>query len=482
MIVRDLKKFIRSNQTLAHTINYLINSFARKGLRLISIPVFTYLLTPSDYGIINIFSANVELAAVLLTLNGSVGVGRYFFEKGQSDFNSLLFTSMVFSFSLLTVFGLILTWQSSYFAELLDLPRPTIKYIVPAAVLIVISNYVLAVFRAAGRSKEIRNYSIKKTYFQFFVSVIIILSLSKDLYYGRIWSTVLAAGVFGGIGLIKLKSYIRPKLRIKHLIYLLSYSLPLLPAYLGTLVLSYFDRLMLNSMVSEESAGLYSFAYNIGGLQYMVSNAVMNAWVPKYYKQMNAGAFSIVDRDGVRFFKIIGLATFILVAFGQYIGVILGSSSFHDGLELIPIVIIGQFFMTFSVFYKNSISFSKKTIFSTIAILFGASVNVYLNYIFIPKYGMVAAAWTTFLAYFVQGFLMMILVRRYLKVHSLSPRLILPSLSLVLVASFLVGSFYYLQLNIFLDIILKITVLILMCWLFFREKVEGIIIKIFKSK
>ena len=171
MIVRDLKKFIRSNQTLAHTINYLINSFARKGLRLISIPVFTYLLTPSDYGIINIFSANVELAAVLLTLNGSVGVGRYFFEKGQSDFNSLLFTSMVFSFSLLTVFGLILTWQSSYFAELLDLPRPTIKYIVPAAVLIVISNYVLAVFRAAGRSKEIRNYSIKKTYFQFFVSM-----------------------------------------------------------------------------------------------------------------------------------------------------------------------------------------------------------------------------------------------------------------------------------------------------------------------
>ena len=162
----ELKLYIKANETLGHTINYLINSFSRKGLRLISIPVFTYLLTPADYGIINIFSANVELAAVVLTLNGSVGVGRYYFEEGQSDFNSLLFTSMVFAFGFLALFGLIFVWRANSIAELIDLPSGTVKYIVPAAMLIVISNYMLAVLRASGRSRELRNFSIQKTYFQ----------------------------------------------------------------------------------------------------------------------------------------------------------------------------------------------------------------------------------------------------------------------------------------------------------------------------
>ena len=90
---------MEKNVTFDHAVNYLINSFARKGIRLISIPVLTYLLTPADYGIINVFSANVELAAILLTLNANVGVGRYYFEKGKDDFGSLLFVSMLISFS-----------------------------------------------------------------------------------------------------------------------------------------------------------------------------------------------------------------------------------------------------------------------------------------------------------------------------------------------------------------------------------------------
>ncbi|MCR9155239.1 MAG: polysaccharide biosynthesis C-terminal domain-containing protein [Bacteroidetes bacterium] len=476
----DIRKYVAANETLGHTINYLINSFARKGLRLISIPVFTYLLTPADYGVLNIFTANVELAAILFTLNGTVGVGRYYFEEGKQDFNTLLFTSMVFSFSLLAIFGIVLSWQGNFFAELIDLPEGTIKYIVPAAVLIVMSNYLLAVFRAAGRSREIRNFGIQKTYVQFILSVLIMLLLSSEIYYGRIWSFTLAALIFGGIALRKLWMYIEPKFQAKHLIYLFSYSLPLLPAYLGTLVLSYFDRMMLNSMVSEESAGLYSFAYNIAGLQYMVSNAVMNAWVPKYYKQMNTGNYKALDQQGVRLFKIIGLATLALVAFGQYIGIVLGSKSFHEALSIIPVVIMGQFFMTFSVLYKNSISFSKKTILSTIAILSSAILNIGLNYILIPKYGMIAAAWTTFAAYGMQAFIMMFVVRKFLKVHSLAPKMVLPSVAYVVLTAAVLGGFYFLNLSYILDILFKTLVLIGISTILFKHKVYSIL-KQFKS-
>lgn len=436
-------------------------------------PVFTYLLSPADYGIINIFTANVELAAVLLSLNGGTGIGRYYFELEKTDYKSLLFSSLVFSFSLLLIFGIVLSWSSRFFADFLDLPEGVVHYIVPSAVLILMSKYLLGVFRASGQSKEIRNFGILKTYVQFILTVGIILLLESDLYFGKIYSGVFASAVFGGYALFKLRSYIRMEFDFKKLSYLLSYALPLLPAFLGTLLLSYFDRIMLNSMVSQKSAGLYSFAYNIAGLQYMVSSAIMNGWVPKYYKQMNEKNFDVLDKQGVQLFKIIGLATLGLVAFGQYIGMVLGSKSYHEGLNIVPVVIVGQFFMTMAVIYKYSISYSKKTILSTIAILISAGLNVGLNYIFIPRYGMVAASWTTLVSYFTQAVFTIILVRKLLKVHSLEPKKIVPTIFYIVIGSLVLGGFYYLELGYFLDILFRTLLVLLVGALLFRYEINS---------
>jgi O-antigen/teichoic acid export membrane protein len=470
-----LKKSVLQNETFAHSLNYLTNSFARKGLTLISIPIFTYLLSPADYGILNVFSANVELAAILFTLNGSVGVGRYYFEKDTIDFESLLFTSLIFSFLGLLIFGFLTSWQSAWLSGIIDLPVDIIKFIVPAAVLIVLSNYMLSVFRAAGKSKVIRNFGIQKTYVEFVLSVSIMLLLSNDIFLGRIWSSVAASVIFGSIAIWKLSYYMKPRFEPRHLVYLLSYSLPLLPAYLGALVLSYFDRMMLNNMVSEESAGLYSFAYNIAGLQYMISNALMNAWVPRYYKQMNSANFEELDKQGVRIFKIISIATVGLMAFGQYLGMVLGSSAYYDGLVIVPIIVLGQFFVTFSVFYKNSISFSKKTIYSTIAILISALVNISLNYLFIPQFGMVAAAWTTLAAYVIQGLLMMILVRTFLSVHSMKPTLLLPTVGFTVLTGGVLWIVNMFEFSIFLSILIKSIVLIIVSYMLFKTKSLSII-------
>ena len=89
---------------LKHTWNYLSSQIATQGLAFISIPIFTRLLTPSEYGILNIFTSYTEMFVSLLTFNIYIGIGRYFFEKDKEDFNSFFTTALILSISVLTVF------------------------------------------------------------------------------------------------------------------------------------------------------------------------------------------------------------------------------------------------------------------------------------------------------------------------------------------------------------------------------------------
>lgn len=214
-IIKKSKKLLQKTglgDTLSHSLNYLIKSIATRGISIISIPIFTYLLTPDDYGILNIFTAYVSIAAIVLTFNTQVGIGRYYFEK-QDDFGNLLFMSIILPLGLLFFFFILSVLFSQSIAGWLELPEKTIYFIVPSAIAIVLSNYVLQVFRARKESAKIRNYSIQRTYFSFFLAVILVYLFQKDRYMGRLWADVGVLIVFAFITFKMIGPFIRFQLK-----------------------------------------------------------------------------------------------------------------------------------------------------------------------------------------------------------------------------------------------------------------------------
>lgn len=67
-------------QTLKHSFNYLLGSTLTKAIGLISIPIFTRLLTTTDYGILAVVNSYVGMCGILFSLNSHTSVGRYYFE------------------------------------------------------------------------------------------------------------------------------------------------------------------------------------------------------------------------------------------------------------------------------------------------------------------------------------------------------------------------------------------------------------------
>lgn len=83
---------------------------------------------------------------------------------------------------------------------------------------------------------------------------------------------------------------------------------------------------------------------------------------------------------------------------GPEIVKLLASSKYWEGIGIIPPVVLANYIIFAYTLYVNIEHFYKKTPYITLNTVIAAGLNLILNYIFIPRYGYMAAAYTTLVA------------------------------------------------------------------------------------
>lgn len=272
-------------ETLSHSKNYFISNIAAKGIGIISLPVITRLLLPSDYGIINVFNSYNGIFVSVLTLNCYVALGRYYYEE-QDDLKEFFGTSIIFIFSLLSLFFILFVIFRDKISSLLSLPSNIIIFCVPSVLFYVFGSWYEQIYVPQRKSKQIAIRNVISSYGGFALVVVLILLLTKDKYLGPIYASTVTGVLFTIYYFNVLKQYIKFSFSINALKYMLAYSLPLLPYTIGSVVLSQIDRIVINKYCGPTDVGLYSFAYNIGTLLTLVLSSLHLAWAPVYFKLM----------------------------------------------------------------------------------------------------------------------------------------------------------------------------------------------------
>jgi len=385
-------------ETLAHSKNYFSASFANEGLKFLSIPVLTYLLSTSDYGILNIFGAWVSILAVLAVFNLNGAISRYYYEFSE-DFGQFLGYSLLLASAAFGVTSFFILLFHEKVATWLELPDMVIFFLVPAILFQIIEISFRQVYQPIKDSKRIRKYSIGNVYITFALTVILILLRDDTKYIGRLQAMVFVSGIYAIFKIRDIIRYTKIGFNKKYFSYIAKFSLPNIPYLLSGTLLSQFDRIIINHHLGTSEAGLYCFAYNIGMLQLMVSNAIHNAWTPKYYEYMHAGKVPNIVKDASFYSRLMAFAACGLVMFGAELGTLLSSKSYHASLYLIPWVVIGHFFVGISPFNKNAIIHAKRTYITATLTLTAGVIKLLLNLWLIPIYGSIAAAYTTLFSY-----------------------------------------------------------------------------------
>lgn len=187
---------------------------------------------------------------------------------------------------------------------------------------------------------------------------------------------------------------------------LIKYGSPFLIIGLAGMVNEVLDRQMIQSLVpgsvDEKYAqvGIYSACYKLAIFMNLAVQAFRMAAEPFFFSKMKDADAKEIYAKSFHYFSIFTLGVFLFVmAFLPWLKYLI-SPTYHSGLNIVPVLLLAYFFL--GVYYNLSVWYkvSDRPMMGTYITLFGAAVTMGFNWIFIPRYGIMAAAVATLACYF----------------------------------------------------------------------------------
>lgn len=397
------------SRALKSGIWYTASNFLIKGIAFLTTPIFTRLLTRTEFGLYNNYVSWLAIVTILVTLNldSTLISARYDFERKFDEYIfSVLFLSTlstvawllvvnIFSEAFVSLLGMDLVYINAMLVYLLFLPAVTLFQARERYLFEFKKTVATSLFIAIGTA---------------FFSVLLVVNMQNKLT-GRIVGSIVPTVL---LGIVLYTYFIKKGKRIvsSYWKYALPVSLPFIPHLLSLTLLNSTDRVMITRWCGAEDNAIYSLAYTCGSMVTMLMASMNSAYAPWLGEKLNAGKHDEIRKFSKKY--IIGFAFLAtgIMAFAPEVLYILGGKSYQEAKFVMAPIAMGCVCQFIYTMFVNVEQFKKKTVGMAIASVTAALVNLVLNYIFIPKVGYLAAAYTTLVGYMVLLGIHMFLVYR----------------------------------------------------------------------
>jgi len=191
-------------------------------------------------------------------------------------------------------------------------------------------------------------------------------------------------------------------------------SLPMMITTVMSFIVTQTDILMLGSMSTTETVGIYAVAMKLALLTSFILASVNIVLAPKIselYYSNKPDELKIVVQKTTKFIALLSLpVVVVLIVFGKSILSLFGTE-FITGYMALIFLLIGQIFSVFSgpaEFFLNMTGHQKELNIITIVC---AILNIVLNYFFIPTYGIEGAAFASMISLIVMKIVALIYIK-----------------------------------------------------------------------
>lgn len=178
-------------------------------------------------------------------------------------------------------------------------------------------------------------------------------------------------------------------------------SWPMIFASAFALIYARIDQVMIKNMIDTSSVGIYDAAVRVSEAWYFVPGIIISSLFPAI---VNSRERKDIYRERLKKLLILLVSLSVIVAlavsiFAPFIIKILYGSEFMDSVNILKIYIWSGVWFSIGMLvtsYLVAENFRKILFFSS---FLGMSINVVLNLIFIPRFGIIGSAWATFISY-----------------------------------------------------------------------------------
>lgn len=419
--MNDKKKLMKAGSL------YFVGNIFDKAISFITIPIFTRMLSVSEYGVTNTYLSWVSILSVIITLSlgNSIRTAVIDYPREKNEYMSSIFILGSISALILTTLLCILTNLSG--------SNISLKLVLFCC----INAYANSILSAVQLRYMMDVKYLQRTLLQslpniliILLSIVFILNLEGDRYLGRIYSYVLINSIIAVLYVV----YYLMKGKVlyceKYWRYSLSFSIPIIFHSLSTVILSQVDRTMLTWLRGAAETGRYSLAYQFGMIPLVITTTLENIWIPWFTLKMGENDKNSINKMVKPYIGSVSGICILVMLITPEVLINMTTKDYYSARYMIVPVIIATYLMFLTSISLDLEYYLKKTKGIAINTIVAAIINIILNFVFIPIYGGVAAAYSTTISYAV-SFVIHYVVARKLDKKLFHVKIYLPWIILV---------------------------------------------------
>ena len=187
----------------------------------------------------------------------------------------------------------------------------------------------------------------------------------------------------------------------------LAYSLGVVPMAGAAWLAGQADAIFVAELSTLTQSGIYSVAFDIGRFINLLVLSVFLAYTPMVYRMLKEGApRSIVRIEQFQAFLIhftVGTAFFLSAFAPELFTLLVQHGEYHAGISVVPVIAAAFVLSAVRKLHAVLLYYHKATLLLSIGGILQAAVSVGMNFLLIPRYGAVAAAWAKLIGFAVAG-------------------------------------------------------------------------------
>lgn len=404
------------------TAIYGVSSILGRFLNWLLVPLYTYVFAPQEYGVVTNLMSYVAILLVLLTYGMETGFFR--FANKEKDSSLTFSTGFISLFSSTCFFLLLIVLFLNPLSRFLNVEGNS-EYIILLALTIgfdAITALPFAKLRMENKAFRYAGLKLINIFSNLGINLFFLVLcpwLQKHfpgIPVETIWNAEIGIGyifyAFCFSAILNFILLLPDILRVKHsfnwalLKEILAYSWPILIVSICGMININLDKMLMPELIPDDKdplfqTGIYGANYKLAVIMTLFIQAFRYAFEPFFFSQSNEENSKQVYADVLKYFTIFGMFIFLGVMFYLDIVKLFIGSNYHEGIRIVPFVLMGNFF--FGVFFSLSLWYklSDKTFYGAIIAVIGSVITIVLNIILVPIIGYMGAAYAVLACFFI---------------------------------------------------------------------------------
>ncbi len=399
-LIAKLKKM---PQGVKASIAFFFANAVHSGISYLVTPVYTRLLTTEEFGQTSVYMTWLAVFGNIAMFCLSAGVFNngmidYPDKRDEYSFSMLILSNLItlcFAGVLLCLYPIVGTW--------LRIEKPLLILMCVTFLFQPAYSFWVSRQRYELKYKTTAAWSVAVSVLSPLTAVTCIFLFPQHRLYARIFGAEVSLIVVYILFYIYLAYKGRFHLETKYWKAVLLFNLPLIPHYLSGYLLNSSDKLMISYLVGDSATAYYSVAYSVAAVVGIVWSAVNSSLIPYTYEKCRQKKHNDIAKVTLPILTAFAGICVLMIMMAPEVVAIMATADYTEAIYAIPPIVGGVFFQMHYFIYANVVYYYKRPKYVMYASVISTLLNLILNYIFISRFGYLAAGYTTLICYLCQA-------------------------------------------------------------------------------